>query len=284
MVAQAVCGPESRIETGRLGADAFPRSHRRRPCAMPRLPLIGLPADRKQIGLHPFQAVGEKYLRAIVDTGVGLPVMLPSLDPPLPLDALLDGLDGLLLTGSLSNIEPHHYSDEPSFDGNHHDAARDANTLAMVRLAVEKKLPLLALCRGLQEVNVALGGSLIQKVHEHGDYSDHRENNDHPLDVQYGPAHEITLSPGGLLAGIAGRERVQVNSLHGQGIGKLGLGLVVEARAHDGLIEAIRLDAPDPFLLAVQWHPEWKVRENPFYLGIFHAFAAAVRRRAQSRK
>lgn len=250
---------------------------------MPKLPLIGVPADRKQIGPHPFQAVGEKYLRAIIDTGVGVPVLLPSLDPPLPLDRLLDGLDGLLLPGSPSNIEPHHYSDEASYPGNLHDPARDANTLDLVRLAVARQVPLLALCRGLQEVNVALGGSLIQKVHEHGDYRDHRENTEEPLDQQYGPAHAIDLTPGGLLAGIAGSERVKVNSLHGQGIGRLGRGLVVEARAEDGLIEAIRLDAPDPFLLAVQWHPEWKVRDNPFYLGIFQAFAAAVRRRAQNR-
>ena len=250
---------------------------------MPRLPLIGLPADRKQIDEHPFQAVGEKYLRAIVDAGVGLPLILPSLDPPLPLAPLLDDLDGVLLTGSLSNIEPHHYSDEPSYQDNLHDAARDANTLALVRLAIARKLPLLAVCRGLQEVNVALGGSLVQKVHEHEDYSDHRGDEELPLDLRYGPAHQILLSPGGLLAGIAGRERVQVNSLHGQGIDKLGAGLLVEARAEDGLIEAVRLDSPAMFLLAVQWHPEWKMRENPFYLGTFQAFAAAVAARAQSR-
>lgn len=250
---------------------------------MRRFPLIGLPSDRKQIGLHPYQSVGEKYIRAIVDSGAGTPLLLPSISPTLPLAELLDDLDGLLLTGSYSNIEPHHYSDEPSWDGNPHDPGRDATTLSLVRLAIEKKVPVLAVCRGFQEVNVALGGSLLQRVHETPGFADHREDTAQPLDVQYGPAHEITLTAGGWLAGIAGQDIAMVNSLHGQGIRALGKGLIVEARARDGLVEAIRLDAPDPFLLALQWHPEWKVTENPFYLGIFKLFAAATRKRADHR-
>jgi putative glutamine amidotransferase len=250
---------------------------------MRRFPLIGLPSDRKQVGVHPYQAVGEKYIRAIVDSGVGTPLLLPSISPALPLAELLEDLDGLLLTGSYSNIEPHHYGDEPSWAGNPHDPARDATTLSLVRLAIEMKVPVLAVCRGFQEVNVALGGTLLQRVHETDGFDDHREDSNDPLDVQYGPAHEITLTPAGWLAEIAGSERAMVNSLHGQGIRALGRDLIVEARAHDGLIEAIRLDAPAPFLLALQWHPEWKVTENPFYLGIFKRFAAAVRQRADQR-
>lgn len=254
---------------------------------MRRIPLIGLPADRKQIGHHPFQAVGEKYLRAVVDGAEGLPLVIPSLQPPLDLHALLAGFDGLMLTGSLSNIEPHHYSDEPSFSGNLHDPARDATTLGLIPRAIAMGLPILAVCRGFQEINVALGGSLHQKVHEVPGFGDHRENTDAPVDIQYAPAHTVQLAEGGLLRRIAGCAEVQVNSLHGQGIRTLGRDLVVEATAPDGLIEAVRLqredDGPVPFLLAVQWHPEWKVRENPFYLGIFQAFAAACRERAEKR-
>jgi putative glutamine amidotransferase len=227
--------------------------------------------------------VGEKYIRAVVDGADCLPLLIPSLEPAIDLRATLHELDGLLLTGAYSNIEPHHYSDEPSFEGNLHDPVRDANTLNILPLAIAMKVPVLAVCRGLQEVNVALGGTLHQKVHETPGFHDHREDKDAPLDVQYGPAHEIDLTPGGILHGIAGRAVVTINSLHGQGINKLAPGCVVEARARDGLIEAIRLDAPEPFLLAVQWHPEWKVRENPFYLGIFQAFAAACRARAAQR-
>lgn len=250
---------------------------------MRRTPLVGIPSDRKQLGNHAFQVVGEKYIRAVVDGAGLLPMLIPSLTPPIDLRATLAQLDGLLLTGAYSNIEPHHYSDEPSYEGNLHDPARDANTLGIVPLAIEMKLPVLAVCRGFQEVNVALGGSLYQKVQEVSGYDDHREDQGAPLDEQYGPAHPVRLTEGGLLAKIAGTSEAMVNSLHGQGVRNVGRGLAVEATAPDGLVEAVRLEAPDPFLLAVQWHPEWKVTENPFYLGIFQAFAAACRERAAHR-
>jgi putative glutamine amidotransferase len=249
---------------------------------MRRIPLVGVPSDCRILDPHPFQVVGEKYLRALVDAGGVLPLVIPSLSPPLPVEALLDTFDGLLLTGAYSNIEPHHYSDEPSWDGNLHDPGRDSNTLPLVRAALQRKIPVLALCRGLQEVNVALGGTLHQKVHETPGHGDHRENKADPLETQYAPAHEVQLVEGGLLRQIAGSERVQVNSLHGQGIRTLGHGLVAEAHAPDGLIEAVR--HPDsPFFLAVQWHPEWRATENPFYRDTFRAFAAACLQRAEQR-
>lgn len=245
-------------------------------------PLVGLPTDRKQIGPHPFLAVGEKYVRAVVEGAAALPVLLPGLQPALPAAKLLEGLDGLLLTGSVSNIEPHHYSDEPSYEGNLHDPARDANTLALVPLALEMGLPVLAICRGFQEVNVALGGTLYQKVHEQPGFLDHRENLGDPLDKQYAPVHAVTFNPGGILAKVAGTPSAQVNSLHGQGVARLGRGLKVEAVAPDGLVEAFRHEGP-AFMLGVQWHPEWRVTENPFYLGIFKAFGDACRARAAQR-
>ncbi len=245
-------------------------------------PLVGLPTDRKQIGPHPFLAVGEKYVRAVVDGAGATPLLLPALQPALPLGELLERVDGILLTGSVSNIEPHHYGDEPSYEGNLHDPARDATSLPLVKLAVEMGVPLLAVCRGFQEVNVALGGSLYQKVQEQPGFLDHRENPDDPLDRQYAPAHAVTFNPGGLLAGIAGTPSERVNSLHGQGIARLGKGLKVEAVAPDGLVEAFRHEGPG-FLLGVQWHPEWRVTENRFYLGIFKAFSDACRLRAAQR-
>ncbi|MFA6984882.1 MAG: gamma-glutamyl-gamma-aminobutyrate hydrolase family protein [Arenimonas sp.] len=248
---------------------------------MPRAPLVGLPSDNKVIGLHRYQAVGEKYVRGVIDGAGAIPLLIPSMSPPLPLRELLGQLDGLFLTGSYSNIEPHHYSDEPSYEGNLHDPARDATSLSLVPLAIELRLPVLAVCRGLQEVNVALGGSLHQKVQEVPGRDDHREDDTAPLDEQYGPSHSVSLR--GSLARIAGADRAMVNSLHGQGIDRLGRGLLVEAIAPDGLVEGVRLDSAQTFLLAVQWHPEWKVTENPFYLGIFQEFAAACRARAAQR-
>jgi putative glutamine amidotransferase len=248
---------------------------------MSRTPLVGLPTDSKPIGLHRYQAAGEKYVRALVDGAQVLPVMIPSMSPPLPLREVLSRLDGLFLTGSYSNIEPHHYSGPESYPGNLHDPARDATSLPLVQLAIEMRLPVLAVCRGLQEVNVALGGTLHPKVHETGMHEDHREDTSDPLDVQYAPKHPVHLQ--GLLATIAGADTAMVNSLHGQGIDRLAPGLRVEATAPDGLVEGVHLESSDSFLLAVQWHPEWKVRENPFYLGIFEAFAAACRVRAATR-
>lgn len=259
---------------------------------MRRVPLVGLPADCKPIGPHPFHAVGDKYVRAVVDGAGCHPVLLPALGVEQHLLAMLEDLDGLLLTGSPSNIEPRHYTDEPSVAANLHDPQRDATTLGLIPAALQAGVPILAVCRGLQEVNVAFGGSLYQRVQEHPGLADHREDATQPLDVQYGPAHAVRLAPGGLLAGIAGTGEVLVNSLHQQGIRTLGRDLAVEATAPDGLIEAVRhqrsrQDAADPlspFLLAVQWHPEWKVRENPFYLGIFAAFGRACRERLQARR
>ena len=186
------------------------------------LPRVGLPTDHKQIGAHPFLAVGEKYVRAMVDGAGCLPLLVPTLDPVLPLRDVLAGLDGLLLTGAVSNIEPHHYSDESSYEGNLLDARRDATNLPLIPLAIEMGVPVLAICRGFQEVNVAFGGTPYQKVHEQPGFMDHRENKDDPLDVQYGPAHDIALVPGGVLAGLAGDTRATVNSLHGQGVRRLG--------------------------------------------------------------
>ena len=254
---------------------------------MASLPLVGLPTDLKQIGAHPFLAVGEKYARAVVDGAGAIPILWPTLQPPLPLGELLDTVDGVLLTGAVSNIEPHHYGDEPSYEGNLHDPARDATTLPLAKLAVEMGVPVLALCRGFQEVNVAFCGSLYQKVHEVEGHLDHRENPDDPLERRYAPAHAVTFNPGGLLARIAGAPSARVNSLHGQGVARLGTGLKVEAVAPDGLIEAFSLSKGDAdgggFLLGVQWHPEWRVAENPFYLSVFRAFGDACRKRAARR-
>ncbi len=245
---------------------------------------VGIPADSKIIGPHPFQAVGEKYIRGVLDGADAQPLLIPSMHRGLDLDALLDHLDGLLLPGSPSNIEPHHYSDEPSFDGNIHDPARDLTTLNLIPKAIAKGVPVLAICRGFQEVNVAMGGSLHQKVHDVPGMLNHKEDLQQPLDVQYAPVHAVSLLEGGWLQGFAdGAPTVMVNSLHGQGIKRLGDGLIAEAVAPDGLIEAVRLASAQTFLLALQWHPEWKALENPFYHNIFKAFGQACRARSQKR-
>ncbi len=244
---------------------------------MSRLPLIGIPADRRLCGKHYFHMVGEKYIEAVAAGANAVPVLIPALGSEIDLASLLDACDGLLLTGSASNVEPHHYGGPASVPGTLHDPNRDATTLPLIPQAIALGLPVLAICRGFQEMNVAFGGTLHQRLHEVQGYFDHREDESTPLDVQYGPAHEVLLEPGGTLHKIAGQDRLQVNSLHWQGIETLGKDLTVEARAPDGVIEAFRVaDAPN-FALGVQWHPEWQFAGNPFSRALFAAFGEASR-------
>ncbi len=248
------------------------------------VPLIGVVADSKMVDPHRFHMAGEKYLTGVVNGADALPVIIPSLPEPLAVAPLLDKLDGLLFTGGYSNVEPHHYEGEPSKPGTLHDALRDHTTLPLLRAAVDAGVPLLGICRGFQEMNIAWGGTLHQELHETGLFMEHRENKDDRLEQQYSPAHDVTIEPGGLLAELVGEGSQQVNSLHTQGIDRLGIGLQVEARASDGLIEAISVPDSKAFTLAVQWHPEWKVNESPFYLSIFQAFGKACAARAAGRQ
>jgi len=246
-----------------------------------RKPVIGVPADRRLLGSHWFHCVGEKYLAAIADASDALPLIVPAFGDRLELEVLLERCDGVLLTGSPSNVEPHHYDGPASAPGTWHDPERDATTLPLIPRAVAAGLPLLAICRGFQELNVAYGGTLHQKLHEVPGFLMHKEDETQPLDQQYGPAHDIELTRGGLLARIAGRDRIKVNSLHSQGIDRLGNGLAVEGRAADGVVEAVRIaDAPG-FAVAVQWHPEWQVLKNEFSKALFAAFGDAARAHAR---
>jgi putative glutamine amidotransferase len=224
--------------------------------------------------------VGEKYATAIRDGAGALPFLVPALGNSIDAEAVLRHVDGILLTGSPSNVEPHHYNGEPSKPGTLHDPHRDETTLPLIELALEKGVPLFAVCRGFQELNVVLGGTLHQHVHEVEGYHDHRENPDDPLDIQYGPSHEIHLVEGGLLRDLAGTDTVTVNSLHSQGIARLADGVTVEAVADDGLIEGFRVDGAKNFALGLQWHPEWKVTEDSFSMAIFRAFGDACRQSA----
>jgi len=209
-----------------------------------------------------------------------MPVLVPALGPDIDLPSLLDACDGLLLTGSPSNVEPHHYGGPASEPGTLHDPNRDATTLPLIPRAVAAGLPVLAICRGFQEMNVAYGGTLNPRLHEVPGNLDHRDDESLPLGAQYAPAHEVLLEPGGQLQKIAGKDRLHVNSLHSQGVEMLGPDLAVEARAPDGVIEAFRVADSATFALGLQWHPEWQFAKDPFSRALFAAFGTASRQRA----
>lgn len=251
---------------------------------MERRPIIAVPADRRILHPHPSHVSGEKYLKALLDGSNALPIIVPSLPDDIEVDEILERVDGITLTGSYSNVEPHHYGDDVADHVGDADPHRDAMTLPLALRALETGVPLLAVCRGHQELNVALGGTLHRDVGSVPGYHSHLENKNDPLDVQYGPSHSVSLMEGGLLRALAGSDSVMVNSLHGQGIAKLADGVSVEAVADDGLIEAFTVDTSPAFNLSVQWHPEWRVTENEFSMAIFKAFGDACRERACTRK
>jgi putative glutamine amidotransferase len=247
-------------------------------------PLIGIVADVNRKPKHPVHSVGEKYIDAVTGGAGGLALLLPALiDRPgaaftdaADIAQVLETVDGIFLTGATSNVNPAAYGaalEDPHAPA---DAARDHVTLALIRAAARRGVPLLGVCRGFQEINVALGGTLHQAVHRVPGLADHREREEDPVEVQYGPAHPVALAPGGLLRRLQGGDEVRVNSVHGQGVQRLAPGLIVEATAPDGLIEAFRGEGPG-FLLAVQWHPEWMFRDTPLSAALFRAFGEAAR-------
>jgi len=259
--------------------DVMTPAHRSRHESSPP-PLVAVPACRKFIAPHPFHAVGEKYIAALAVAAGVMPLLVPALGDAAVLRGLLTRVDGLMLTGSPSNVEPAHYAGPPSRRGTAADPHRDRTTLPMIREAIDAGVPVLAVCRGFQEVNVALGGTLHQNVQELPGMLDHREDEDAPLERQYGPAHAVDLTPGGRLAALAGATRVDVNSLHAQGVDRLAASLAVEATAPDGLVEGFRLADDARWLLGVQWHPEWRVRDNAFSSALYADFGDACRRYA----
>lgn len=246
---------------------------------MARRPLVAVTACVKSINNAPFHSVEDKYLHAVAAGADATPIVLPALGDDFDPDALREHFDGFVFTGSLSNVEPAHYAGTPSRAGTAHDPQRDATTLPLLRRLIETDAPVLALCRGMQELNVACGGTLHQHVHELPGKLDHRAPSATlPRAVRYAPEHHrVRLQPGGLLARLAGVGEVMVNSLHEQAIDRLGAGLVIEATAPDGLIEAVHY-AGKRFVLGVQWHPEACIDADPFSRAIFAEFGRQLRR------
>jgi putative glutamine amidotransferase len=236
---------------------------------------VGIICDRRLLDGAAVHQANDEYVAAVRDGAGALPLLIPSTDLALDPADLLAAVDGLMFTGAPSNVAPLHYGGSLR-PGTELDEIRDATTLPLLRAAIQAGKPLLAICRGFQELNVALGGSLHQHIHEIPGRLDHREPPDVSRDREYGPAHAIAIAPGGLLAQMSGLREAMVNSLHHQGVDRLAPGLKAEAQAPDGQIEAVSLPGASAFLLGVQWHPEWAFAENLLSLAIFRAFGASL--------
>lgn len=238
------------------------------------MPIIGLVTDRRIFDGMPVHQANDEYITAIRDGAGALPLLIPS--SGLPIAEILAAVDGLLFTGAPSNVAPSHYGAVPR-PGTELDEIRDATTLPLLRAAIASGKPLLAICRGFQELNVALGGSLHQHVHEIPGRLDHREPQDAATrDIEYAPAHAIAITQNGVLERLSGMREAVVNSLHHQGVNRLAEGLAIEAVAPDGQIEAVSMPEAKGFLLGVQWHPEWAFQHNPLSRAIFAGLGAAL--------
>lgn len=238
-------------------------------------PLVWLPACHRNLDLSDpggYTVVADRYAAAV--TALGLQPVLFPMAGAADVPDLLPLVDGVLLTGSPSNVEAAHFGATP-LETDLLDPRRDALTMALVRTAIGEGVPLFGVCRGLQEMNVALGGSLYQRVHTESGLMDHREPDGEPLEVQFAERHDVVLEPDSAFAEWAGGIRAQVNSLHGQGIKELGKNMVAEGRAPDGLVEAVRIKDARAFAYGVQWHPEWRHETNRFYDRTLKAFARA---------
>jgi putative glutamine amidotransferase len=234
---------------------------------------VGIISDRRVFDGMAVHQANDEYIEAIRDGAGAFPLLIPSTDRPLAPADVLAQVDGLLFTGAPSNVAPAQYG-QTAPAGTELDETRDATSLPLLRAAVRSGKPLLAICRGFQELNVALGGTLHQHLHEIPGRLDHREPADVPREMEYAPAHAITIVPDGLLARLSGKDEGKVNSLHHQGIDRLAPGLKIEAEAPDGQIEAV--SHTGAFLLGVQWHPEWRFAQDPLSMAIFQGFGASL--------
>ena len=252
-------------------------------------PLVGISCCTKQFGVFgmPNHAASDTYVRATDQVIGGVPVLMPANGPAADIETLLDRLDGIILTGSRSNVQPTLYDGPPHAEGTPEDPARDGLTLPLIRAAVARGVPLLAICRGFQELNVALGGSLHQRLQDVPDRLDHSTPMQPSARLRQGKAHPLRLTPGGWLHRLAGASEIAVNSLHNQGIDRLAPGLAVEGVAPDGTIEAVRVVASQAgpaigYAVGVQWHPEYDWQADAVSRGIFEQFGDAVRAYAEA--
>jgi putative glutamine amidotransferase len=239
-------------------------------------PLIGISADTRLFGDETAQLVIERYMEAVIRNADVDAVLVPARPDLIDAKAVAARLDGLLLTGSPSNVAPARYGDASEGNGPF-DPGRDEMTARLIAAMIDRARPVLGICRGFQEVNVAFGGTLARDLGAEGRPLSHHAPDGVPLAEMFAHGHDVILTPGGMLARAFGRDRLRVNSVHFQGVDRLGSGLAVEAAAPDGVVEAVSAHPNGAPVLAVQWHPEWQTDRDAASQGVFQLFGRALR-------
>lgn len=246
-------------------------------------PLVAISTDVKHFDNYDWHATPRQYLEAAIAGAGVFPVLVPSFGDRLDLDQLLASVDGVMLTGAKSNVNPALYGGDPTESNGPYDPQRDATTLPLIRKAIERGVPLLAICRGIQELNVALGGTLATEIQERPGTLDHRAPVSDNQDERFGIRQSVSIKPGSCLAGVFGSGEILVNSVHRQAIDRPGSRLQIEAVAEDGTIEAVSVRDSRAFAVGVQWHPEYWVHADSNSAKIFRAFGDAARAHALAR-
>ena len=250
---------------------------------MPR-PIIAIPADVRELDGTSWHAVQLQYVRAVVKAAGLMALIVPALEDGNDADAILDRVDGLLVSGSATNVHPSLYGKEAKDSDGPFDPARDATSLPLIRRAIDRAIPMLAICRGIQELNVALGGTLASEIQDQPGIWDHRKPQDADRDTMYSIRQSVFVKEGSCIARVIGPGEVRVNSLHRQAIADAAPGLQVEALAEDGTIEAVSVIGAKTFAVGVQWHPEYWAETDSSSRKLFAAFGDAVRDYAASKE
>lgn len=246
---------------------------------MTSLPIVGIPCNRFEVQGVSAHIVKQQYIKALLEVTKCLPLLIPAIGKAFNLKDVAGKIDGLLLTGASSNVCPSNYGAEREFEEHDLDIDRDQTNLPLIRAAIEMDIPMFAICRGFQEMNVACGGTLHQYVHKQPDKLDHRSNHTLPVKQQYeAQRHKIRSQKGGMFERLGLPAEFTTNSLHQQGIDRLGNGLFAEGVAEDGLIEAISVPNKR-FSLGTQWHPEGDFWLNPSSVMLFEEFGRVLRKK-----
>ena len=241
-------------------------------------PVVGIIANHHMINdEYPAQASGESNLTAVAEVAEAIPLIIPAMPSVAEIGELIAVLDGVVLTGGRPNVHPELYGHEPTEAHGAFDLNRDNVALPLIRACVDSGVPILGICRGFQEFNVAFGGTLHPEIRELPGRMNHRMPPDGTLEEKFAHRHLVHLIPGGRFHRIFGAEEVLVNTLHGQGIEEPGARIVIEGHAPDGTPEAIHVEGARGFAMAVQWHPEWNAARDPVSRPLYRAFGEALR-------